>query len=351
MSKKILMILGIIVLAVGVVSVNDGFAAYTNAVKAGLSITNQVTVSGANFSTETTNVSTNVLLIKGGVMAADTADITGASGGISYSNTARLTNLGNFDSCAFRIAVRTNYTNGVQGHGPWQWSIYTNLGAGWGQLGSSDTGTNTTVGYIWLDKNAVAQIKFLVTVSNACGSGYEEWGLAAYPTNTAENTTNYEGDNNNWYGGPDGHGLGDVFANAITWYGTGGAGILDNLWSVSVSSPTINLTKTISSIVVNNAGGWTPSGGVVPGATVTYVIKVSNESGGAANNITIQDVLDTGKVEYVPGSASISYTGGASGFGTNTSGSPTDTIQATNSQTGALGVGECVRLQYSVTIK
>ena len=335
--RKSIMIIGLLIIVL-IMLPTAAFSAYTNATPYDTTISNYATVTGANFQAQSDYTNIKVLKIKGGVWAADT-DIASASAGAYYSNMSKLTNLGN-DEFTFRIVV-TNYATGGIANGPWNWQVFTNLNGVWGLMGSGSG--EDSVGYITLLRNQVVEVKFKVQVDpSAQNSSYEEWELAAFPTNTAQNTTNYQGDNGEWYGGPNGRGLGDIIDGAVVWYGTGG--VDDNAWRITVSGPQITIVKKITFIEVLT-NGWVPTGGAVPGATIRYEVYVSNSAtAGPANDVVIRDYIPP-ETTYVPNSVS-NY--GASGFGSYVSSS---TVYCTNHQSPALSAGEVVRLVFRVIVK
>jgi uncharacterized repeat protein (TIGR01451 family) len=126
-----------------------------------------------------------------------------------------------------------------------------------------------------------------------------------------------------------------------------GAATSNSYVRVTVSGPILSIIKTIADVSLGGSGG----ADLVPGATITYNIIVSNTGSGTATDVVISDPLP-GNTTYVAGSANItsavnpldwSITAGAAGvFVTNT----VSGLETTN---GGGGNGEVI-LTFDVTV-
>jgi hypothetical protein len=252
---------------------------YAAGTAAGTTITNKAIVNGANFATQTNTKRTNVRAIAGANWYAQ-ADRIPVIAGALYTNTTTLSNLGNA-TFGFTVTVTASTQTGAGSlAGNWPWTVYTNgvsYFSGSGTLAAGTPINNVASG-------ASKQIRIIVTVPAAMSSsGWEEFRLSA-TASAHVNTAAYNGDNGVAYGGS----WGSPVADAVAISGTGGT---DEYWRLTGGgAPSIYIAKSITSIQVADASG--PDNLAVPGATITYTIKVSNAVGaGIANAVVVRDTI------------------------------------------------------------
>lgn len=290
--KKLMVIMCIVAIALFVSY--DGYAAGT---AAGTTITNKAIVNGANFATLTNTRRTNVRAIAGANWYAQ-ADILPAIAGASYSNITTLSNLGNA-TFVFTVTVTASTLTGAGSlAGNWPWTLYTN---GVVYLNQAAGGTASAPAINGFLSGATKQIKMRVFVpAGMSSSGYEQFRLTA-TASTHYNTAAYLGDNGASYGGAWG-----VYGDYIAIDGTGG--IDQDIWRLTGGgAPAITIAKSITSILVADGAG--PDNLAVPGATITYTIKVSNAIGaGIANAVVVRDTVNVANL--IMGVAG--FSGGAS---------------------------------------
>jgi len=273
----------------------------------GTRITNTAIVTGANFTKTQAGIGTNVQRIVGGHWVGE-ADQSVSAGQV-ITNTTYLTNLGN---AIFTFQIRvTNWQTNLGAAGAWPWIIYTNENYSTPYLTGSGDGTGYGGNYT-IGSNTSKRIDFVVRVTNTATGGYSEWRLLARTSTPKQNTDNYQGDNGTWYGGPNGEGWGDTVTDGLICYGPD----TDPAWTLSINAPNIQITKTIDSILIADPSG--PNNVAVPGATITFRVRVTNSGSGAANRVIIRDQIPantefvTGSTQFVanPGGFKFAYSGG-----------------------------------------
>lgn len=282
-------------------------------------VTNRAVASGGNFTAVSNGVGTNVMRIVGGAWFAS-ADIPDASAGEVRSNVSFLTNLGN-DTINFRIALDYTNSTGPLG-GSWPFVLMTN-----GVTYYIGTNIHAAGANLPIVSGANKRITFKVTIAAGAGTCWKEWRLVSTTPDTKVNITNYLGDNGTRYGGTPTTGWGAVVPNSLTWFGTGGAGLADNYFRITVTAPLIQITKTVYGIAIADASGV--DNVAIPGATITFRIIVTNAAAGAATSLKIRDVVNTANLIYVGGSMTATNRTGVYTWVTNAAGLPN--IQWSNS--------------------
>ena len=310
-------------------------------VTAGTTITNQAKVDGANFSTASNSITTNVRVIAGAGWSAG-LDILGAVAGSTRSNVSYFTNLGN-SAIDYQFSVDTFGTFGTTG-GPWTWTLYVNGGAAYasstGNMGVYGANENIASG-------ANIEIILVVDIDVTAGSGWEEWRLIAQATTPHVNTTQYAGDQAVplQYGGDATSGWGTDDADRQTFNDTGIAdGSLDTVFRLATDAPLIGISKTISAISDPSGGGVAIA---IPGATITYSIEITNSGSGVANNVRVIDTFDNVNTTIV--AASETDTDNTGGPRTWTFSSGGNQVQWSNSA-GAFNGGNKSTFTFQVTI-
>jgi len=306
-------------------------------------ISNYAEVSGANFTTTGDYTNVYVQRIAGGHWTGKDDKTTGVNAGDYVTNITYLTNLGN-DIFTFQFSINANNSGGGATATPWAWMVYTN---GVAAYASWQTGTGATFNLSPLPSGSVVTLSFVVQVSNSETGGWEEWQFRISDTGTHTNTDNYQGDNGTWYGGPNGQGWGDTIADSLACYMPDTAGNGATVWRVQVSGPVITLQKSISWISnLTDADG--PDNVAVPGATILYVIKLSNGvgAGDATGPIIVKDTIQTQYVDFVAGSMSVTGWDAANW----NSGVHLPDISWTNSANNMPG-GNATRFSFKVRIK
>jgi len=298
-------------------------------------ISNTATVTGVNFTEKQAGIGTNVQRIVGGHWVGEGDQ--SVSAGQVVTNTTHLTNLGN---AIFTFQIRvTNFNTNTGGGvaGAWGWTIYTNNGIYLSGSGNGNGyGQDITIG-----SNAYKTVYFVVRVTNTATGGFSEWSLLARTTTPKQNTANYQGDNGIWYGGPDGEGWGDTYTDGLICYGPS-SDTTNWRWRLTINAPIITITKTIDSILIADGSG--PDNVAVPGAAITFRVRVTNSGSGAANRVIIRDQIPantafvTGSTQFVynPGGFKFAYSGG--------------TVYCSNLKNNALPAHERVIFTFKVTI-
>jgi len=300
----------------------------------GTRITNTATVTGANFTKEQAGIGTNVQRIVGGHWRGE--DDQSVSAGQVVTNTTYLTNLGNA-IFTFQIRVTNCNINGGVG-GYWSWTIYTNENYSTSYLTGSGEGTGWGGNYT-IGSGVSKRIDFVVSVTNTATGGWQEWRLVARVTNSKINTNNYIGDNGNWYGGTNGQGWGDTISDKLVCYDSVAS---NDYWRLSINVPIITITKTIDAVTTTNT--TVPDNVAVPGATITFRVRVTNSGSGAANRVIIKDQIPA-NTEFVTGSTQ--FVVNPSGFKFAYSGG---TVYCSNLNNNALPANQRVIFTFKVTI-
>ncbi len=264
----------------------------------GTRITNEAIVEGINFGTVTNTAATQVSLIIGGDWLSQDIDILTALNVAPYTNISSLSNLGN-GTVNFLIAVDAE-TNGVC-EGYWSYDVYTNGDIYYSQL--ADVGDHAVGGNIPIGSGAAKTIMIVVNTPGGLVDGWNSFQLIATTPDTHANNARYQSDNTiAWFGGTAANGWGIPVLDQLTFYGTGVVdGSTDIVWRVTgAAAVTISIQKTI-------VGISSPSSGVsiiIPGATITYNIRISNASpAGTATGVVIKDTIDV--VNLIMGTMSV----------------------------------------------
>jgi hypothetical protein len=334
---KIFLVLGLILVT--------SSAMYAIGTTNDFALTNIVTGDGFNFPTILkTNIST-VTLIAGGNWVSTVTDVLGADAGGFYTNISYLTNLGN-DTINYRIGVDAFVTNPAGGNnGEWSWDLLVG-GVNYimGDSGAAAEGADQAI-----DSGYSVQVMFIVEVDPGATSGWQEWRLYAIasPNDPPANPTNYQGDNGQQYGGPVGRGWSATRLNSLVFYDTGTSGGtgLDYAWSVGAAAPVIRIYKDITAISDVSGGGSL----VIPGATLTYTITVSNTGPGSAQGLRIRDVIDTVILDDTGLAASMNITNIVNNGQTFTSDYTAPTVKWSNNN-GFPG-GSVTELSYQAVIR
>ena len=302
-------------------------------------ISNYAIVEGDNFTAEWDAVNDTVELIAGGEWPAG-LDITNAIGG-DYTNLSKISNLGN-GTINFQIGVGNWASNAGFCGGTWTYDIYTNGDAY--MTGESDNTAPT--GAVPLDSGDVVNVMMIVHVAAGISSGWQRYQLYATSADPYQNNATYVGDNATQYGGSLTTGWGEVNLDQLVINGTG---VLDAggdfVWTIEgAGAITIIISKTIASISDVGFG----LGICIPGATITYNLRVTNSSGGMATGVVVKDIFDTNNLVYVGGSMSVA--GGNEALWTPTQ--VGNLVKWTNiSVSGAIEGGNWADLQFSAIIK
>ncbi len=320
-------------------------AVFAEGVPSGTTIDNEAYVGGDNFENKTNSIATNVQRIIGASWAAG-PDISPAGGGISYSNISTLLNLGN-TNYNFRITVDTAITDTVSGpvDGWWAYEVFTNDVS---YLAVPAGDVSVQGGNIYLLDGSSVEVKIKVLVSAGAFGGWQEWRLSADTLETHANTNRYVGDNGvGTFGGPVNLGWGESGEDLVTIYDAGGP---DRAFRIIVAAPNMTITKSISGVVTGSAAA--PDGVVIPGATITYVVRISNGIAAmAANNVVVYDTFDNVNTTYVaaPGAtgANVTDNGGDNVWNASRAGA---VVKMTNTGSTAFEPGDVATLTFEVTI-
>lgn len=251
-------------------------------------ITNRAVVDGDNLLTPVTNTkATNVQRIIGANWSGG-ADVLSASASSVTSLTTYFTNVGNADNVQWVFGVMdTNYSGADLGTIPWTWVLLTNNVIAFTQNSGAPKVTAFTLVMNEADDDTIT---FRVYIPNDATSGTAGWRLSATNITGGENDVRYESDPTNsgiWFGGAADIGFGENTTNRVDLYSLGS---LSYYYEISVSAPSISITKFISGIGMSDANG--PQGIAVPGASITNLIYVSNVGGGNATGIVVRDYWD-----------------------------------------------------------
>jgi hypothetical protein len=312
---------------------------YAAGVDYGTTITNTASVDGANFSIQTANSYTNVQAIVGADWAGS-GDTAGATSGAWVTNLSTINNYGN-GNITYQIAVTNFATNSTGGSfGAWNWEILTNSGnyAAY----ASGNGDSAWGGNIVLSEGDAIDVLFRVQVDLSAVSATQSFMLNARATTPHKNTGRYQGEDSIWYGGGATIGWGEDITDRVVISGVLGIDA-GNLYTITTaSSPLITISKTITSITTLSG----LNGVVVPGARITYQIRVTNEIGaGDATGVVVTDDVTSGFVSLDAGS--MGFDGGASENSWNM-GENGNVMTWTNA--GLFENGNVARLSFTVVV-
>lgn len=194
-----------------------------------------------------------------------------------------------------------------------------------------------------------------VVIGGAASNGsYMEFqiGLISDELGSAVRSGAYRGDNGTDYCGDMGIPIGGASTNALDGLlqhdQSLEGGAAGNLWvRVTVSGPDLRISKEIDQILL----GGVAAPGVVPGATITYSVRVSNVGSGVADNVIISDVIPAATT-YAAGTVAIAgYDVGNWTIGEHTSGviTATNSVNGLNTTNGG-GNNGWVDLTFDVTV-
>jgi uncharacterized repeat protein (TIGR01451 family) len=269
----------IMLLICGMIVVPMAFAAGTDY---NTTITNRASIQGLNFLTSTTTNRTNVRAIVGATWSAQSDD-QGSNPGSYQTNITTLSNFGN-GIIAYQLSVDSFASLG-NGVADWPWQIITNSVTYLSGSGNAGPGPS-----ISLAEGAAKTITFRVLVNPGATAATQQFRLIAQSPTGHINTDAYVGDNGTTYGAS----WGAVVADRVVIAGTGAAiDANDNLYSITTAaSPLITISKSILSI--SDVSGY-GSGVAIPGAKITYQIKVTNAAGsGPASGVVVKDLCTSG---------------------------------------------------------
>jgi uncharacterized repeat protein (TIGR01451 family) len=292
----------------------------------GTAITNTAKVTAANVTAAVTASapSTNVRRIVGAYYSVIPADVS-AGAGQTVNLIFTVFNYGN-QAESFVLALSNVQSNA----GPWTKSFKPSA-----TLPIIAAGASTSF---------TLQVQVAPTATN---NSYQQYRVVLSGTNltTAVRARRYRGDNGTFYGGDMGIAWdpGTTNNDGRLRHGVSSYGATTNKWiRITVQGPVLNITKSILSVTLGGAASL-----AVPGATITYQVKVSNAGTGAANAVKIIDSVPA-NTTYVANSATITSNPG--GFTINNA----NPVVCSNNAVGALpagaGNGSKVVFQYSVTI-
>ena len=288
---------------------------------ADIQMTNYALVTGNNFGFQKVSVYTTNRLILGGCWSCSNFRDQIVSPGQYFTNKTWFTNLGNTNGIMLQFGVQSNKMNGTQGFLPWAFFTQgaTLVSAG----GTNMTGAKPNVFQRGFNPGQAFAIDFVVYISNNIRFANFTNVIRLWCTNVSGDQsptgkTNYTGDNNVAYGGALGFGWGTAGNNGfpaannishnalfcITGQDVAPAAGAHNLISKQLgaealyisSGPNITIIKSILSVTLKGIPTLP-----IPGATITFDIKVTNQ-GSVANNVVVRDTMQTNSMRYVGGS-------------------------------------------------
>jgi uncharacterized repeat protein (TIGR01451 family) len=282
-------------------------------------ITNRASVDAGNIASVIVSekVSNQVLQIIGAQYVTIPADANG-NNNQTVPFEFNIQNVGNDDD-QFNITVFSRQSNFV----PESWTISTSP-------------VTTPI----LGPGATTTFTLYVTVPNgATNASYAEYQIRAQSASLGPavgKTNQYTGDNSTVYGGD----MGISVANYLTHNVVNQSAAATNMWvRVTVTGPILGISKSVSSILLGGAASP-----VVPGATISYHLRVSNTGVGPANSVDIRDVIPnnttfTGVVHGIAGPAG------------SVDESTVAEVRVTNTSLGVYaGVADVIAIDYRVTV-
>jgi uncharacterized repeat protein (TIGR01451 family) len=251
---------------------------------AGTAIQNQAVVTAANVSASVQSllISTNVSQIAGAEYDLNgiPLDQPGASGGTVTLVFAAI-NEGNCPTdYTFSVVAASTLAGPSTGT---NWILTWIGGSTVAGVAMGDPFTNRLQVDIAGDAVDGAQIGWQIEISAAPSAG-------SFATNIR-----YDGDQAgvNYYGGDmgiDWDGSVDRPGILVHTNGTEGAGTENEYIQVTVQGPVLGISKSITALDLT---GVAMGAKVIPGATITYTIRVSNTGSGFANNVIVRDTRPT----------------------------------------------------------
>jgi uncharacterized repeat protein (TIGR01451 family) len=199
----------------------------------------------------------------------------------------------------------------------------------------------------WIAPGATTIYTLQVTIDGAAANNsYVEFQVALDSAN--EDDANcvidyaYEGDNTTAYCGDYGVAMDGSATNADSYlyhgYVVQGAATANTWIRVTVTGPVLGIVKLIDSITLDGSASV-----VVPGATISYQIRVSNTGAGAATSVEISDTIPANTTRL----GAVVIAGPAGSVDESTA---TDII-VTNTSLGVYaGAGDTIVVDYDVTV-
>lgn len=304
----------------------------------GTDIENSATVSGGNFPSNSDTNNQTVLLIVGARLDSADADVTGGIGLASYTNVSTLENLGN-GTIDFNINV--NQATNADAGGLWTYSVYSGAMVPIADL-QDVSGSQVSAVNINLASAGSTAITIVATADALLGAGFNEFSVFATTADAYQNQAAYAGDNGTYYGAN----WGEIANDQVSMSNTGTAdGSSDQTWRITGSGAVIiSITKSIIGISDPSGAG----GIIIPGATITYQLLVTNSSASPGTAVIVSDTFDVVNCDYFSMSADAGYTENNWNMGISAAGVATWTNMDVS---GAFDGGNAARLELSVIIK